>query len=244
MFGKGVSSSGKTHNAIETSKYFPEFDVHLYADLTPKALYHMNGKILDGRGREVLPEDYPKEPKKKDFEDAETGKFEKAEKDYEEKSINFNIRMKDSYKLVDISHQIWIFIETPRMETLKTLRPLLSHDAKKIEFKYTDKTSKGQFKTSRVIITGYPATVFLSVDKQYIEELATRSFTTTPESSEAKILASNKITNRKFVFPDEILETTPEAKRIRLHILNIRTLLIAKGWKIIIPFDNLYDYFK
>ena len=93
MFGKGVSSIGKTHNAVETSKYFPEFDVHLYADLTPKALYHMDGKILDGSGREVMPEDYPKEPKKKDFDDAETGKFEKAEKDYEEKLINFNIRM-------------------------------------------------------------------------------------------------------------------------------------------------------
>ena len=47
LFLKGISSIGKTHCTVETSKYFPKTDVQLYADLSPKVLYHMPGKLLD-----------------------------------------------------------------------------------------------------------------------------------------------------------------------------------------------------
>ena len=152
LFLKGSSSIGKTHCTVETSKYFPKPDVKLLADLSPKALYHMSGKLMDEYGREIKLENFPKKPKKGDFKD-ET-EFEKAKQKYEEEAKAFQQKLRGSYKLIDVSKQIWIFLETPGFETLKTLRPLLSHDAKEIEFHYTDKTSKGQFKTSKIVITG------------------------------------------------------------------------------------------
>jgi len=242
LFLKGESSVGKTYNAVETSKYFPKIDVKHLANLSPKAIYHMEGKLLDEFGKEIKPEDYPKKPRKKDFKERES-EFEQAEEEYEEASKEFNKRLRKSYKLIDVSNQIWIFLETPEFGTFKTLRPLLSHDVENIEFHYTDKTKTGQFKTSKVVVTGYPATIFLTVDKKYVEELATRSFTTTPESTQDKIKESNKVTNRKLVLPDENPEISDEAKKIRQHVLNIRTLFTVGKWKIVCPFDNIYQLY-
>lgn len=241
LFLKGESSVGKTHCAVETSKYFPKIDLLNAGGISPKALYHMNGKLMDGNGKEINRSDIPKKPDKKKFDNE--SKFEEALKKYEEEEDKFNQRLRGSYKLVDVSNQIWIFLETPGFETLKTLRPLLSHDAEEIEFYYTDKTAKGQFKTSKIVVTGYPATIFLTVDKKYIEELATRSFTATPEATDEKFKEANKATNRRAVLPDEKLEKSTEAQRIKQHILNLRTLVKINNFKVVIPFDNLSELY-
>ena len=90
LFFKGDSCIGKTYIAVETSKYFPETDVKKLADLTPKALSHMDGKLMDEFGKVIKSSDFPKKPRKKDFKNENIDKFEEAEERYNEKEEALN----------------------------------------------------------------------------------------------------------------------------------------------------------
>lgn len=52
-FVKGQSSIGKTHGITETLKMFPQDNIWYLGGLTPKALIHEHGVLVDADGNEI-----------------------------------------------------------------------------------------------------------------------------------------------------------------------------------------------
>ena len=183
LFLRGESSIGKTYNVVQAMKYFPRQDVWLLGGLSPTALIHQHGILVDKNGEVILPSDKPDK-----------------EASAEEKEAWRN-RLKDAYYLIDLKGKILVFLEAPSYETFNMLRPILSHDAQEISYKFTDKSGKGQLQTQHVVIRGWPATIFCSTKEKYVQDLATRGFSHTPESTEKKYQEANVLTGRRAAFP-------------------------------------------
>jgi hypothetical protein len=59
----------------------------------------------------------------------------------------------------------------------------------------------GRLRTIHVIIRGWPACIFCSTVEKFVQDLATRSFTFTPQNTPTKIAKANKLTGDKASFP-------------------------------------------
>jgi len=183
LFLRGESSIGKSYNVVQVLKYFPKDDVWLLGGLSPTALIHQHGTLIDKNGDLILPSSKP-------YKDATP----------EEKEAWIQ-KMRDSRYLVELNGKILVFLEAPHFETFNMLRPILSHDAHQISYRFTDKSGKGQLQTQHVIIQGWPATIFCSTQEKYVQDLATRGFTITPEMTQKKYAAANILTGKKSAYP-------------------------------------------
>jgi hypothetical protein len=241
LFLKGESGVGKTYNVTETLKYFPEDSIWFLGGMSRKSLVHSHGILLNKNGEELDLDYRPTKPNKKDFGNNED--FEKAVHNYQEQLKDRREEMRDSYTLVDLSRKILVFLESPDFETFQMLRPILSHDKEEIQYQFVDKTGKGQLQTRKVVLKGWPATIFLTTDVKYIEELATRSFTATPENSELKILEANVLTNMKASLPWQYNEETQAFKIITRLIQRLQEQSSESRVDVVIPFLSLYEMF-
>jgi hypothetical protein len=206
LFMKGPSSIGKTYITLQSLKPFPDEDKIILGDISPTALVHDYGlsKFIDEEGREI---DYISEVPERN-----ASKEDKKE---------WHNRLKSAKYQIDLTNKIIVFLELPRMETFQKLRPLLSHDKYETEFKITDKSSSGRLQTKTVVIKGWPATIFCTSDRKYVEDLATRSFTVTPEVTKNKIKAANRLTANKHAFP-WLYEEDEDLRYIRSYIQKIK----------------------
>jgi len=241
LFLKGESGSGKTYNVTETLKYFPEGSIWFLGGMSRKSLVHSHGVLLNKNGEELDLDYRPTKPNKKDFDSEES--FNKAVQNYQEQVRDRREEMRDSYTLVDLSRKILVFLESPDFETFQTLRPILSHDKEEIQYQFVDKTGKGQLQTRKVVLKGWPATIFLTTDVKYVEELATRSFTATPENSELKILEANVLTNMKASLPWQYKEQTQAFMIISQLIRRLQEQALESKVDVAIPFLSLYEMF-
>lgn len=241
LFLKGESGSGKTYNTTETLRYFPQENIWYLGGMSQKALVHSHGILLNKNGEEIDLENRPVKPGRKNFES--DSDYEEALSRYKEDLKATREELRESYTLVDLSHKILVFLEAPEFNTFQMLRPILSHDKEEIEYRFVDKTSKGQLRTMRVVLKGWPATIFLTTDTKYVEELATRSFTTSPENTEDKILEANKLTNLKASCPWKYGVETLEFQIIQKLIRSLQDNLSENDIDVIVPFMNLYELF-
>jgi DNA-binding PadR family transcriptional regulator len=241
LFLKGESGIGKSYNVVQTLKYFPQGDVWFLGGLSPKALIHDYGVLLNKYGEPIDLEDKPIKPKRKDYGSEE--EYREALKEYREELKAYAEEICESYTLINLKHKILVFLEAPEFDTFRMLYPILSHDTERIEFRFTDKQAKGPLRTVKVVVEGWPATIFLTTDRRYMEELATRSFTVTPEASKEKIEEANKLTNLKVSFPWEYAEETEETKCIKALIESLKTQLSDAKTDVVIPFPNLHELF-
>jgi hypothetical protein len=183
LFLRGESSIGKSYNVVQALKYFPKDDAWLLGGLSPTALIHQHGTLIDKNGDPIQPFDRP---------DKEASQEDK------ERWIQ---KMRDSRYMVELTGKMLVFLEAPHFETFNMLRPILSHDAYEISYRFTDKTGRGQLQTQHVIIQGWPATIFCSTQEKYVQDLATRGFTITPEMTQKKYEAANILTGKKSAYP-------------------------------------------
>jgi len=183
LFLRGESSIGKSYNVVQALKYFPKDDVWLLGGLSPTALIHQHGLLVDKNGNLILPSQKPDKDAPAEEKEAWTQ------------------RMHDARYLVELNNRIIVFLEAPHFETFNMLRPILSHDAHQISYRFTDKSGKGQLQTQHVVIQGWPATIFCSTQEKYVQDLATRGFTVTPEMNRKKYAAANMLTARKAAYP-------------------------------------------
>jgi len=183
LFLRGESSIGKSYNVVQALKYFPKDDVWLLGGLSPTALIHQHGILIDKNGDLILPSSKPDKDASPEEKEAWIQK------------------MKDSRYLVALNGKILVFLEAPHFETFNMLRPILSHDAHQISYRFTDKSGKGQLQAQHVIIQGWPATIFCSTQEKYVQDLATRGFTITPEMTQKKYEAANILTGKKSAYP-------------------------------------------
>jgi len=197
LFIRGHSSTGKSYNAVEILKLFPEKDIWHLGGLSPTALIHQHGELMDENG---TPLGDP--PLRSNFEDK--NEYRRAMQDWIR-------RAQSGYVEVDLTGKILLFLESPNIHTFNMLRPILSHDTYKISYRITDKTDRGRLKTKHTVIKGFPATIFLNAKDQFLEELATRSFTVSPVEQPHKYKKANRLTNTLNCFPwlkDEYGERT------------------------------------
>jgi len=199
LFLRGESSIGKTYNVIEALKYFPKENVWMLGGLSPTALVHDRGLLVDENGEEIDLSKKPEKPRKSDYGD--NASFIEASKDYKEQQEIWIRRLRNSHYLVELTGKILVFLEAPHIETFNRLRPVLSHDNFQISYKFTDKSAKGKLQTQHVVIQGFPACVFCSTEEKYVQDLATRSFTVTPETTHEKYKDANILTGSKASFP-------------------------------------------
>jgi predicted transcriptional regulator len=236
LFLKGESGIGKTYNTVQALRYFPKQDVWFLGGMSPKNLIHEHGMRLTRDGKPLEEIEKPVKPNRKDFESEKD--FKEAVEQYRDDMQYYQERVKGSYTLVDMTKKILVFLEAPDFETFRILLPILSHDKEEIEYRFVDKTEKG-LRSQRVVIRGWPATIFLTTDRSYLEDLATRSFTATPESSKDKISEVNAYINERMSFPWE-QKDTEEDECIR-HL--IKAISGCAPLEVIIPFPNLHEIF-
>jgi len=118
LFLKGPSSTGKTYNVTEALRYFPRSDVWMLGGLSPTALVHDYGTLIDSEsGKEIDPAE--DKPQKEDYKDDKHGfdrhAFHAAEKRWRD-------RLRKAYYLVDLQRKILVFLEAP------TPRPTCASD--------------------------------------------------------------------------------------------------------------------
>lgn len=240
LFQKGESGIGKSYNTVQSLKYFPTESTILLGGLSPKALIHDYGVLLTEDGKPADTVEAPEKPRKTDFADIED--FKDETRLYKKKMKEYIEIMKKTYTLIELSGKTLVFLETPEFDAFRMLYPILSHDTERIEYRFVDKLAKGQMRTMHVIIQGWPATVFLTVDRRYMEELATRSFTVTPEGTKTKIEAANKLINMRSCYP-WLNEESEEMQKIRALVNAIKAWFEASEANVIVPFEDLNEFF-
>lgn len=185
VFLRGDSSIGKTYVVVNSLARFPKEDVWNLGGLSPTALVHDRGQLVDKNGEPITAISKPE----KDSTDEEKEAYE----EYREK-------LKTAYYLVDLQGKILVFLEAPNIDTFNKLRPVLSHDVWEISYKFTDTRGRG-LSTTHVVLRGWPATIFCSTSEEFVQDLATRSFTFTPETTEVKYKDANILAGCKAAFP-------------------------------------------
>ncbi|MBO3810137.1 MAG: hypothetical protein FGF50_11175 [Candidatus Brockarchaeota archaeon] len=195
LFLKGESSSGKTWIVTNVVKLFPKGSVWLLGGLSPTALVHMTGLLVDEDGNPI---EKPRAPPLHRLKDASVR--EKYQSEMEE----YRRRLEGARWLVDMARKVLVFLEAPSRETFQRLRPVLSHDELEISYKFTDKAD-GRLKTSNVTIRGFPAMICCSTDVDWMEDMVTRSLTVSPKLSTEKFKAAHGVTSMRFLSPMEPL---------------------------------------
>jgi hypothetical protein len=243
---KGDSGVGKTYVSSQTVDYFPKEDVVKLGGMTPKAIIREHGVLMDAEGKPIIDE-YPEKPNRQDYKDGnnryDKEAFEDAKADYEKKKKAYLEKMKGSYNLIDLTNKILLFLETPSPDTIDMLKPILSHDALEIPYKFVDKTKNGPMKVVNVRVRGWPASIFLSVDKSHMTEFATRTFTATPSSDKSKIEAANQVTMEKESAPWEYEGDTKEKIMTQNLIRKIKGIIATQKIKVVNPFKILQEIF-
>lgn len=169
LYLKGPSSIGKSYLVSVVSQYFPEEDVWSLADASPRAFVHELSVPIDEHG-EVIPEAYDVEKEGMSADEIK----------------EMRLRMKKSKRLVNLEKKIAVFYETPNPFTMARLRPILSHDKAELEYRFVDRPKGGMMRTIRVVVQGWPATIFADTSAEWFEDFVTRGFTATPEMSKSK----------------------------------------------------------
>jgi len=89
--------------------------------------------------------------------------------------------------IIDLFQKILIFIDQPHDMLLQRLRPLLSHDRKKLISKITDRRERSGLRTKTVLIEGYPTVLFCSAKFSMEDQERTRLLMLSPETTQEKI---------------------------------------------------------
>jgi hypothetical protein len=220
-FLRGPPSIGKTFVTVNTLAPFPKEDVWLLGGLSPTALVHDKGVLVDKNNEPIEPVEKPD----KDATPEETKEWDR----YKE-------RLKESHYIVDLQGKTLVFLEAPSIETFNKLRPILSHDTWETSYKFTDTSAKGM-PTRHVIIRGWPATIWLSTMEKYVQDFASRSFTHTPETTEQKYGDANVLTGSKAAFPWKF-EKDADAVELEAYVRWFKEQ--TKGLKAIIPYAEAF----
>lgn len=89
--------------------------------------------------------------------------------------------------VIDLHQKILVFIDQPHDMLLQRLRPLLSHDRKRLVAKITDRREKAGLRTKTVLIEGYPTVLFCTAKFSMEEQERTRLLLLSPDTTQEKI---------------------------------------------------------
>jgi len=195
VFMKGPSSIGKSFLVKHCLKFFDPAYVWYLGGMSPTSIYHEYGFWEDDEG--VI----------------DVSGFRTRDELRELKERLMNARY-----VVDMTNKIVAFLEAPHPETMLKLRPILSHDVEEIQYKFTNKEIG--LKTSTVYVRGWPAAIFATTEAKYVEDLATRGFTVTPEMSSAKYKEALDVIAEDMKKPVRLSRSEMEVKMYLSSILS------------------------
>ena len=183
------------------------------AGMTEKALFHRSGVLViknevgEYQSIEDKLEQIDSEIEDKEYERA--GTKDRNLKQGLQSQINDLKRekkelLKDAKMLIDLSHKILVFLDSPRPELFNALMPLLSHDRYEVEYEFVD-TNNG-IKTKSNILRGWPAVIFAqAIDYSHYQrypEIQRRFIITNPKMETSKYAAAVDLICDKFGLPD------------------------------------------
>ena len=90
-------------------------------------------------------------------------------------------------RIVDLERKILIFMEQPDSKAQEKIRAVLSHDQKECIYNITNRNKEGANRAEKVIIRGYPASIFCSANLSLDEQESTRAIMLSPEMTATKI---------------------------------------------------------
>lgn len=128
-------------------------------------------------------------------------------------------------KIVSLERKILLLLEQPNPLTQEKLRAVLSHDKKELEHRITNPDKKGANRTEKIIIRGFPATIFCSAGMRLDEQETTRAILLSPEITTKKIRAGVDAQIRRAAdraTHDAAVEANPERAALKNRILAIK----------------------
>jgi hypothetical protein len=208
------SGEGKTYIIQKVGEKFPKEDVMFLAGMTDKALFHRHGVLVIRNEQTGEYESLDKMLSEIDSQ-IEDKKLEIARtkdpmlKDGLKSFINAleedrRQLKKQAKKLIDLSHKVLVFMDSPRPELFNAIMPLLSHDRYEVEYEFVD-TNNG-IKTKSNILRGWPAVIFAqAIDYSHYQrypEIQRRFIITNPKMSLEKYANAVDLICDKFGLPD------------------------------------------
>jgi hypothetical protein len=210
--------TGKTHAITKVVALFPKTDIVLLAGMTDKALFHRQGTLViqnaeTGEYENIQPQidGLDAEIQKKDMEliSATTresrAELKKEQLLFEKQKTEL---LRNAKKLIDLSHKILVFLDTPPTSLFAAMMPLLSHDAWEVEYDFVD-THNG-IKTKSNILRGWPALIFAqAIDSSHHSrwpEIQRRFIITNPQQTQTKIKSAVELSSQKYGLPDALYQ--------------------------------------
>jgi hypothetical protein len=230
LFLRGPSSIGKTYITTQTLQYFDQNDILYLGGLSPKALIHDQATPINENGVPWEPSTH--KPMKNSYKD----KPDQYKQDLEE----WIEQVKRLRYLIELDDKILVFLEAPHFETFNILRPILSHDKHEIQFKFVDRQGRGPLRTVNVILRGWPATIFCTTELKYVEDLATRGFTITPEIEKGKYREAIKLTSRRATYPWEYSQDDEELSDLQISLAAViaRNTIRKNRYVVCLPYGD------
>ncbi len=189
---------GKSHVINKVLEYFPKADVVPLAGMSEKALFHRAGiLVVKNESGDYKPIDESIKEIDDKIEENET-EIKKTTNSDLKKALQSNIKdlekekedlLKNAKKLIDLSHKVLIFFDSPRPEFFAAIMSLLSHDRYEIEYEYVD-THNG-IKTRTNILRGWPAVIFAQAidysNNSRYDEIQRRFIITNPKDDNREV---------------------------------------------------------
>ena len=206
------SGEGKSYVLHKVGDLFPSEDIMFVAGMTDKALFHRPGRLViknEIGEYESIEETIAKidsEIEDKESEIAitkDTNLKQARQNQVKELQKQKNDLRKDARKLIDLSHKIIVFQDTPNPGLLIALMPLLSHDKYEVEYEFVD-TFNG-IKTKTNVLRGWPAVICSqAIDYSHYQrypEIQRRFIITNPKMNSEKYSAAVTLTGEKYGLP-------------------------------------------
>lgn len=215
------SSDGKTYATVKVTEIFPKEDVIVVGRMSPTALIHQQGELIDKDGNPLQEKLNSIDEQIKETKD----KNEKNNlKEQKQKLLN------GSRNCIDLKNKILLFLDSPTPATYEMLKPIMSHDTKEIIYKTTK--GDGSLSVKETVIRNWCVFIFCSAkneDRNEVwEEIKTRVLMTSPESTIKKYKEANKFTALKMGLPSwgsGIYHSDEDEKWVKWYIVNYKKKL-------------------
>jgi hypothetical protein len=255
------SGEGKTYILHKVGEKFPKEDTMFLAGMTDKALFHRQGVLVikneigkyEPINEKIAEIDSEIQDKENELENTKDRNLKQGLRSASEGLKNKKRDLlKDAKKLIDLSHKILVFLDTPRTELFNALMPLLSHDKYEVEYEFVD-THNG-IKTKTNVLRGWSAVIFAqAIDYSHYQrytEIQRRFIITNPKMSTEKYKRAVDLIGDKFGLPDfayqEKIVSDEQKEQVREIIKEIKEKILdfCSGIEpgknnVIIPFNEI-----
>lgn len=258
------SGEGKNYVLRKVAENFPKEDVMFLTAMSEKALFHRQGTlVVKNDVGEYEPIEDRLEQIDSEIEDKEYEmKFNMHIKNDQKALLKSQIKtledekkdlLKDAKKLIDLSHKILIFLDTPGFRLFDALMSLLSHDNYEVEYEYADATNTG-IRTKSNVLRGWPVMIFAQAldfsHYQRYPEIKRRFNITNPKMDKDKYKAAIDLIGKKFSLPNFMYESLVVSKsekekvcqiirRLKENILNVCDAIEPGNNNVIVPFKEV-----